>query len=196
MFFLMAIVDAVVRPGRDAELVARVAAGDRRALEELYEAHAPAAMALARRVLRSHEEAEDVVQESFLELWRRAGQYERSRGGVRAWLLTITRTRAIDRLRTRASAQRTASEAAVQPEPAPPPFPLELASQRQERERIAAALSQLPAEQRTALELVYFEGLTQSEVATRTEAPVGTVKTRLRLALEKLAVALAGELGS
>lgn len=195
VIFLMARVASALAATRDAELLGRLARGDAAALRSLYDAQAGHALALARRILRSGAEAEEVVQEAFLEVWKRAGQYQASRGSVQAWLLTITRTRAIDRLRSRQSAQRTADDAASEPEPAPVPLPLELAAQRQDRERIAAALQTLPADQRAALDLAYFEGLTHSEIAARTGTPLGTIKTRIRLAMEKLAAVLVDEGG-
>ena len=149
-------------------------------------------MAIALRVLKDRTEAEDVVQETFLEIWKRAAEFDANRGGADAWIVTIARSRAIDRLRSRDSAARAATASAT---PAPLPRaapPLELAEERQNRERIAAALATLPSEQRAAIELAYFEGLTQREISERTGDPLGTVKTRVRLAIEKLAAILEG----
>lgn len=148
-------------------------------------------MAIALRILRSRTEAEDVVQDTFVEIWRRAADYDEARGGVPAWVATIARTRAIDRRRSRDSAARATAGAKAEPEPDRGPEPIELAEKRQDRERVAEALAALPAEQRTAVELAYFEGLTQREIAARTGDPLGTVKTRVRLALVKLANLLA-----
>jgi RNA polymerase sigma-70 factor (ECF subfamily) len=176
---------------RERDLLDRLARGDPRALKALFEAYGPQTMAVAQRILRSPAEAEEVVQDTFVEVWKRSGEYDASRGGVLPWVLTIARTRAIDRLRSRDSASRTVAQATNQPEPPKGPSPLELVEQRQARERVAAALAELPGEQRAALELAYFEGLTHREIAERTSTPLGTVKTRVRLALEKLAGTLA-----
>jgi RNA polymerase sigma-70 factor (ECF subfamily) len=170
----------------DEALIRRVAGGDSRALRQLYDRCAPLALALALRIVRSRSEAEDVVQEAFLEAWKRAGSFDARRGSALSWVLAISRSRALDRLRARGSADRAAQEFARE-EAAPVQLPIESAEQRQERERIQAALAALPQEQRAILELAYFEGLTQSEIAARTGDPLGTVKTRCRLALEKLA---------
>jgi RNA polymerase sigma-70 factor (ECF subfamily) len=183
--------DAVV-DSDDLALIRRAARGDHQALHGLYERHAARAMALALRVLHQPTEAEEVVQESFFEVWRRAPEYDPVRGSPQAWIFTICRTRAIDRLRSRAAGARVLSQQDADANVAS--SPVEGAEQRQARERIDAALSQLPAEQRRVLELAYFEGLSQSEIAGRTGEPLGTVKTRVRLGMEKLA-SLLSELG-
>jgi RNA polymerase sigma-70 factor (ECF subfamily) len=175
--------------GDDLSLVGRASRGDRQALQALYERYASKAMAVALRVLRLTSEAEEVVQETFLEVWRRAPEFDPARGSPQAWLLTICRTRAIDRLRSRVASARVLN----QPEGGglSAPSPSEGAERRQTRERIDAALARLPPEQRRVLELAYFEGLSQSEIAERTGEALGTVKTRVRLGMEKLASLLA-----
>ncbi len=173
--------------GEDARVLAAVARGDRGGLRTLYERHAGRALAIALRILHSHAEAEEVVQDSFLEVWRRAAQYDESRGSAGVWIATIARSRAIDRVRARGTAERTASAAADEPRGEADEGVLEEVEQRSARERIAAALGELPAEQRTAIELAYFEGLSQREIAARTGAPLGTVKSRIRIALGRLA---------
>src|SRR5712692_6180663 len=168
----------------DEALLRRVAAGDARALRQLYDRCAPAALALALRILRNRAEAEDTLQDAFIEAWKRARTFDARRGSATAWLLAIARSRALDRLRAKGSADR-AAQAAAREEILP--RALEPAEERQERELLQRALSALPPEQRETLELAYFEGLTQSEIAARTGDPLGTVKTRCRLALDKLA---------
>jgi RNA polymerase sigma-70 factor (ECF subfamily) len=170
---------------QDVALVSRTARGDRQALRGLYERHAARAMALALRVLQRASEAEDVVQETFFEVWRRAPEFDPARGSPLAWIFTICRTRAIDHLRSRLAGARVLGQREA--DPLVSGSPAESAEQRQTRERIDAALTQLPAEQRRVLELAYFEGLSQSEIASRTGEPLGTVKTRVRLGMEKLA---------
>jgi RNA polymerase sigma-70 factor (ECF subfamily) len=176
----------------DVPLCAQVARGDARALRSLYERHAGRVKAVALRVLASAPEAEEIVQETFVEVWRRSSQYDRGRGAVRAWIVTIARSRAIDRLRSRGAGERTVAGLAREDRPTGGPSPLEDVEQRIERERVARALAELPDPQRRVIELAYFEGKTQREIAEVTGEPLGTIKTRVRLAMEKLAGLLAG----
>jgi RNA polymerase sigma-70 factor (ECF subfamily) len=171
-------------------LLERVARGEVAALRALYQEHAPRAMAIAVRVLRDPNEAEDVVQETFLELWRRAPQYDGARGGAVAWVVTIARSRAIDRLRSWGAACRAVDGAVDHVSPAALPVPSEEADQRRSEVRVAQALAALPPEQRQTIQLAYFEGLSQSEIAVKTGNPLGTVKMRVKLAMKKLAVLL------
>ncbi|HEY8210456.1 MAG TPA: sigma-70 family RNA polymerase sigma factor [Myxococcaceae bacterium] len=179
---------------RGRELVTRAARGDRAALRRLYDLYAPAAMAIALRMMKSRPVAEEIVQDTFVEVWRRSREYDSSRGTVSAWVATIARTRALDRLRAEGRLSAAKEKAAAEPE-APSVAPLELAVERQQRERVNAALQTLPAEQRTAIEMAYYDGLTQREIAEKLGQPLGTVKTRVRLAMEKLAVVLVGPQG-
>jgi RNA polymerase sigma-70 factor (ECF subfamily) len=149
-------------------------------------------MGVALRVLRERADAEEVLQETFIEVWRRAREYAPSRGSVEAWLLTIARTRAIDRLRSRAARGRMAEAVSAEPAQAGPKLPDMLSATAEDAMRVQAALCALPVEQRMALELAYWEGLSQTEIAARTGQPLGTVKTRVRLALLKLARLLNG----
>jgi RNA polymerase sigma-70 factor (ECF subfamily) len=175
---------------RSQALVERVRHGDRNALRALYDNHGGQVMAIAQSLLKHRQEAEDVVQETFVEVWRRAAEWDPRRGGVAAWIMTMARTRSIDRLRSRASSERTVAAAAVQPEPAHSPAPLELVEARQDRERVSAALEKLPVDQRNVIDLAYFEGLSQREISDKLQEPLGTVKTRVRLAMEKLGALL------
>jgi RNA polymerase sigma-70 factor (ECF subfamily) len=165
---------------------------DPRALRATYDACSGRVMAVALRLLGDRGEAEDVVQETFLELWRRAERYDPARASVATWAVVIGRSRALDRLRARSSAARAAHAEASSPS-LPTPAPLELAERREARARVAAALAELPPEQREALELAHFDGLSQSEIAARTGLPLGTVKTRVRLAMAKLSDRLGAE---
>jgi RNA polymerase sigma-70 factor (ECF subfamily) len=174
----------------ESELLARAGRGDADALEALYRRHGPRAMGVALRVLRERSDAEEVLQETFVEVWRRAREYSPSRGTVEAWLLTITRTRAIDRLRSRAARGRMVEARSAEPADSGPKLPDALSAAAQDAARVQVALATLPAEQRLALELAYWEGLSQTEIAERTGQPLGTVKTRVRLALLKLAALL------
>lgn len=170
----------------DVEVVQRLAAGDRDAVAELYDRHAARVMGLAVRIVRNSSDAEDVVQEVFSQAWRTAPNYQPTRGTVAGWLLMMARTRAIDRLRSR----QTRRDAIDGPDPDAlaadgAPVPEQLIA-TQEASRVREAMLALPAEQRTAIELAYFEGLTQTEIAERTQTPLGTVKTRIRAALTSL----------
>ncbi len=186
----------------NAALVARMAAGDEHALGVLYDRWSTTVHTLAYYLLGQADEAEDAVEETFWQAWREAGRYDASRGAVSTWLSTIARSRALDRQRARRRRAEEPLEGVVpssdgtgagnvadaRPSAANPQQDAE-ASER--ARAIAAALSKLPVEQREVIELAYFGGLSQSEIATRTSLPLGTVKTRARLALEKLRAPLA-----
>ena len=176
----------------DAALLARIGGGDQLALRELYEHCSGRALAVSLRILRDRRDAEEVLQEAFLEVWRHAGGYDVARGRAGAWLVSIVRNRAIDRLRTRGSAARlrTSLEQVPEGEQSAPQVPHEALEQQQERARVRTALDTLPPEQRAALELAYFEGCTQVEIAARSGEALGTVKTRVRLGLQKLTLLL------
>jgi RNA polymerase sigma-70 factor, ECF subfamily len=173
---------------RDRALLARVAAGDVAALRAVYDAHAPRAMAIAVRILHSTEEAEDVVQETFIELWRRSAQFDGARGSAVAWIVTIARSRAIDRLRAAKTAGRFFGGAPAKQDLVNTalPSPVDVAEERRDEARVATALAALPAEQRETIELAYFEGLSQSEIAVKTGRALGTIKMRVKLAIAKL----------
>lgn len=175
----------------DHAALARMAAGDAEAVAELYDRHARAVYSLALGIVRDARDAEDVVQDVFAQAWRQASRYCASRGAVGAWLLMLARTRAIDRLRARRARPDTASDdrAASTIADARPPADSDVLSAEQIA-RVRAAVGELPVLQRVAIELAYFEGLTHVEIAARMEQPLGTVKTRIRLALTKLRGAL------
>lgn len=171
--------------GAEDQLVAqRLADGDDSALAELYDRHGRTAFSLAYRIVGDAETAEEVVQEVFLAVWRRAGSYRPERGSVRAWLLTAVRNRGIDVLRARQSRPRTT---VIDDLPlAAPDDPAQLALSRATADSVRAAVAKLPKDQRTAVELAYFAGLSYPEIAARLGVPLGTIKSRLRLALERL----------
>jgi RNA polymerase sigma-70 factor (ECF subfamily) len=195
MWLFAMVVRQEMRPvelAGDAHVLERMAAGDGGALRELYDRHARSVYSLAVRILRSQPDAEDLVQEVFVQAWRLAGRYDTSRGTVAGWLLMQAKSRAIDRLRGRRSrpegvvvdpsvvdAAADASEGAD----------AQLV-RAQEAERVRRALDDLPLLQRTAVELAYYEGLTHTEIAERLEQPLGTVKTRIRQGLLRLRDAL------
>lgn len=172
----------------DQALIARIEARDADALARLYDRHAARLLGLAERILGGGGEAEEVVQEVFLYVWRAAASFDPARGSARAWLLVATRSRAIDRLRARrpASSRGELRRLDDVPESAAP-GDVELDSAAREWESLClAAIGELPPEQRRVLELAYFEGLTHTEIAEKTATPLGTVKTRARLGLMKL----------
>jgi len=168
--------------GGAEQLLQRLAAGERDALGELFDLHAGLVHGLALRVLRDPAEAEDVVQEVFVQVWRQADRFDPSRGRPEAWLCTIARTRALDRLRRRSSRREDPAEAAPGLVATPAPA-LGIA--------VRDALATLPFEQRQPLELAYYEGLSQTEISERLGAPLGTIKTRMRTGLLRLRERLA-----
>lgn len=166
----------------DLELVRRMAQGDESALEALYDRYAGVVYSVAVRVVRDDGAAEEILQDVFYHLWRRASDFDPSRGGLGAWLFVSARNRAIDRLR-----RRTPPDSLDVDETPPSKFDLESRAARAEvMSRITSAIAALPESQRHALELAYFEGMTHSEISQRTGEPLGTVKTRLRNALQTL----------
>ena len=187
---------SVVDP--DRALMARIEARDADALASLYDRYAPRLLGLARRILGQSGEAEEVLQEVFLFAWRAASSFDPARGSVLTWLLVATRSRSIDRVRSRRSASRPETRSLDELGEGPPgPDDVEAASAAREWESICrAAVQQLPVEQRRALELAYFEGLSQQEIADRTATPLGTIKTRVRLGLMKLREQVSPYLGS
>jgi RNA polymerase sigma-70 factor, ECF subfamily len=179
----------------DAALVRQVAERRPEALAELYDRYAPTLLGLAKRVLGNPLDAEEVLQEVFVHVWNHAGRYDAARSSVSTWLVLITRSRAIDRLRSRRVVER-AHEAAQQETLAEHTSPegAENVFMHERRERVRRELAKLPPEQREVLEMAFYLGLTQTEIATRTDIPLGTVKTRTLLAMKKLRHALRPEI--
>jgi RNA polymerase sigma-70 factor (ECF subfamily) len=181
---------------RDVLLVGRVAAGGAAggdALAELFDRHAPAALGLLEGILGAGGEAEEVLQEVFLQVWRQAHRYRAPLKSVRGWLLLLARSRALDRLRSDAARRRREERlrlddggGGVGAGPAQMPEGSARLERSERRRQLAAALRLLPAEQRQAVELVFFAGLTHSQVAARLGAPLGTVKSRVLLGMKRL----------
>lgn len=171
----------------DRGLIARIEGRDADALALLYDRHSARLYGLAQRILGDTGEAEEVLQEVFLYVWKAAATFDASRGPVLAWLLVATRSRSIDRLRSRRPAGSAGGRSLEEvPEAASREDVEADAAGREWEAQCRAAIAGLPEDQRRALELAYFEGLTHQEIAERTATPLGTVKTRIRLGLMKL----------
>lgn len=192
--------DAASRPAASTlnpALLARIVKGDQQAFSQLYDQSSSLLYTLALRILGHREEAAELLQEVYLEVWRKVARYDVGRGTPIAWLVTLTRSRAIDRLRSRASkglpkmAAPLDSPAAAQvPDHAPSPF--ESHADTELKTLITSALAELPTPQQEAIEMAYYEGLSHAEIAACLNQPLGTVKTRIKLGLIKLRTSLRG----
>jgi RNA polymerase sigma-70 factor (ECF subfamily) len=181
-----AAVSAQAPEASDAELLASLADDPRGALAALYDRYAGLVYGLALKVLASTTEAEDLTQEVFVML-ARASTYDPTRGTLSAYLVTFTRSRAIDRLRLRSRSGRLLERWGADPSATPAPAsPLEALALRERGERVRAALAALPESQRRVLELAYFKGLSQTEISDELDTPLGTVKTWSRKGLSRL----------
>ena len=172
----------------DANLLRRIASGDGDALTRLFDQHSPVVLGLLVRMLGGRAEAEEVLQEVFLQVWMQADRYEESRSSPRGWILMLARSRALDRLRRRTSQQRREEEAAGAV--AVRPVGTARIEAAEQKSRVGAALGLLSPEQRHCIELAFFEGLTHTQIAERLQAPLGTVKSRILLGMNKLRQAL------
>jgi len=173
----------------DQALLERIAGRDAHALADLYDRFAPVALALAARILGDRSEAEDVLQVVFTRVWQEAGRYDPTKGSAASWLLAWVRNGAIDRLRRRDALRRAALHTADQAPAGHVDDPSHLDASA-ERDRVARAVAELPPDQRQVIELAYFEGMSQTQIAQRLGEPLGTVKTRIRLGMNKLRQAL------
>jgi RNA polymerase sigma-70 factor (ECF subfamily) len=175
----------------DEDLMQYVRKADARAFEVLYERHSGVAFSLAYRMVGTRAQAEDVVQEAFLSIWRSGARYERTRGSVRTWVLGIVHNRAIDSLRraTVHNKRRASDEGIEERMEAKERTDVE-AARREEATTVRSAMDTLPAEQSQVIELAYFGGFSHSEIAELLSMPIGTVKGRMRLGLEKMRGAL------
>ncbi|HEY0081893.1 MAG TPA: sigma-70 family RNA polymerase sigma factor [Pyrinomonadaceae bacterium] len=178
----------------DTELLHAIARGDESALGALYDRYNSILLGLLLRILHSRVEAEDVLQEVFLQIWQRAANFDETRGRAFTWMVTLARSRAIDRLRSLQSRQR-ADDTALRDAPEATGDASEDAYHAEQRDIVRAALAEIPEEQRRALLLAYFEGMTQTEIAERLGQPLGTVKTRMRSGMSKLRDLLDAKLG-
>jgi RNA polymerase sigma-70 factor (ECF subfamily) len=173
----------------DQQLLQCVASGNEAAFGEFYDRHAPRVLGLLRQWLGGHAEAEDVLQETFWQVWCRAAGYDARRAPPDVWVLLIARSRALDYLRR----QRPQVASSAEREPVIVDEPSRALERRESAQQIATALAQLPEEQRRAITLAFFEGLTHEQIARYLTIPLGTAKTRIRLGMGRLRDLLRGE---
>ena len=192
----MAGTTAAAPAARDLPLIRRIAAGEEAAVAELYDRYGRVLYAVVYRVVGERADAEEVVMEAFAQVWREAPKFTPDRGSVAAWLTMIARSRALDLVRSRQRRERLTTEAARDDADRAPamsqrrPDPSHAVEHGERQRRVAEALATLSPPQRDAIELAYFEGLSQSEIAERLKEPLGTIKTRMRLGMIKLRDAL------
>lgn len=188
----LAAVGDVAAAEADRGALARMIRGEEAAVAEIYDRHARLLYSLALRIVRRPSDAEDVIQEVFSQVWRQAGRYDWSRGTVAGWLIMLTRSRALDRLRRERGEAAAADFDDASSSVVDPALTVDLQLvDAEQAARVRAALLALPDLQRVPLELAYYEGLSQSAIAARLETPLGTIKTRMRQALLRLRDALA-----
>jgi RNA polymerase sigma-70 factor (ECF subfamily) len=176
----------------DAELIAGIRSRQRQAFDVFYDRYAQIIFNLCLRILKDEMDAEDVVQEIFVQIWKEADRFDATRASVKTWLFTIARSRSLDRYRSRKTVQNKLedhSDESLQQMAGKD----DLQASSSMQQYVGNALSQLSAEQRVVLELSYYEGLTQEEIAGRLGEPLGTVKSRIRSALIKLRSLFAGD---
>ncbi len=175
----------------EQKILERLVAGESAALAELYDRYSGMLTGLSYKILGDASDAEEVLQEVFLQVWRQASRYDASRSSISTWLVLITRSRSIDRLRSRKVVDKTVTAAHVEnPRTHTSPEGVDDVLMLERRQRLLDELEKLPREQREVLELSFYKGLTQREIAERTDTPLGTVKTRTLLAMKKLRQAL------
>jgi RNA polymerase sigma-70 factor (ECF subfamily) len=179
-------------PIADTDLIGRAGSGDERAMAALYDRYGQVLYAVAYRIVGQRADAEEVVLDAFAQAWREATRFEASRGSVAGWLTTIARSRALDLVRARSRRERITATAAAERTDASPGMgswrvdPSSAVDLTERRRRVQLALEALSPPQRRAIELAYFEGLSQSEIAELLQEPLGTIKTRVRLGMQKL----------
>lgn len=175
----------------DPKLLARVVKGDHQAFSQLYDQSSTLLYTMALRILGNRDEAAELLQDVYLEVWRKVSRYDVGRGTPVAWLVTLTRSRAIDRLRSRASRGQQKSTDSLDGTSAAQvqdrgPSPFDAQADQEIRTLVGGAIASLPQAQQQALELAYYEGLSHAEIAARLNQPLGTVKTRIKLGMSKL----------
>jgi RNA polymerase sigma-70 factor (ECF subfamily) len=174
--------------GNDAEVIRRIRAGDRAAFLEFYDRAAPLLMAVAARILNDRREAEDVLQDVFAQIWLKSHGFDAELGSLSSWAVALVRNKSIDRIRASTRRRRLIEEITISAdaEPAPAASASEQIHGEERAGRIRAALGDLPADQRQVIELAFFAGLSQSEIAARLDQPLGTIKARIRRGMLRL----------
>jgi RNA polymerase sigma-70 factor, ECF subfamily len=184
-------------PDDDSELIERIRKGERAAFMQFYDRFSPLLFSVAARVLSDRKEAEDVLQEVMLAIWNKSGDYDPALGRLSSWAVVLTRNRALDRLRARTRRLRLIEEVALMtdaPDDGAGASAGDVIHGRERAEKLRSALTELPPDQRTAIELAFFAGLSQSDIATRLTLPLGTVKARIRRGMLRLRERLGAEL--
>jgi RNA polymerase sigma-70 factor, ECF subfamily len=181
------------REAEDRELMTRVSTRDGSAFARLFEVHAPLTLGLLDRILGRRGEAEEVLQEVFLQVWMQADRYDGARSTPRGWILMLARSRALDRIRRRDSVRRREEAAGEEASDAVSPVGTERLESLDRKRQVASALGLLSQDQRRCIELAFFEGLTHTQIAERLAAPLGTVKSRILLGMNKLRQALSAQ---
>jgi RNA polymerase sigma-70 factor (ECF subfamily) len=171
---------------QDRELMNRIAVRDGSAFANLFEVHAPLTLGLIDRILGRRGEAEEVLQEVFLQVWMQADRYDGARSTPRGWILMLARSRALDRLRRRDSIRRREEAAGEEADETVSPVGTERLEDLDRKRRVDSALGVLSQDQRRCIELAFYEGLTHTQIADRLSAPLGTVKSRILLGMNKL----------
>jgi RNA polymerase sigma-70 factor (ECF subfamily) len=181
------------RETEDRDLMSRVATRDGVAFARLFEIHAPVTLGLLLRILGRRSEAKEVLQEVFLQVWMQADRYDAVRSTPRGWILMLARSRALDRLRRRDSSRRREEAAGEEAAEAIPPVGTERLETIERKRQVSSVLGVLSPDQRRCIELAFFEGLTHTQIAERLAAPLGTVKSRILLGMNKLRQALSAQ---
>jgi len=188
--------DSPVKPVDDKALVRAIVHRDAEAISALFDRYSGMLTALSLRILNDPADTEEILQETFLQVWNQAARYDPKRSSVSTWLVLIARSRSIDRLRSRQVKSRTATAARLEnPDIHTSPKGVGNVLMQERRRRLREEMAKLPEEQRQVLELAFYGGMTQSEIAEQTSIPLGTVKTRTLLAMKKLRQALREEIG-
>jgi RNA polymerase sigma-70 factor (ECF subfamily) len=181
------------QPSLTPELLARVGKGDAQAFAQCYEQSSSVLFTLALRILNNRDEASELLQDVYIEAWRKAGSFDPKRGSPMAWLITLTRSRAIDRLRASASRGRNLTDSIDETSDdlrSALPDPFDTHALEELRMLVMEAFNDLPAPQQEAIELAFYGGLTHAEIAAKLDKPIGTVKTRIKLGMNTLRYAL------
>lgn len=193
LFFILSIIRRLGGSG-ERELLNGIRTRDERSFEALYDRYAPLLFSLIQSIVKNRVDAEDLLQETFVQIWDKAEGFDETKGTVYSWVVALARNRAIDRIRSRSFRDRGRTAGGETVEAAPNPglhSPLDILIDGEQAARVRNALASIPQEQREVITIAYFQGLSQSEIASTTQIPLGTVKTRMRQGMKKLHALLA-----